>query len=217
MTVPAIEELAERVDRAVANARGLDEAGRTRAMELKTAIEEFHKDGLTRIVRRLKSDPRGKELLLELAEDPAVYTLFLMHGLVRNEPSEEEEPPAHSAPPVTGFVPLASLTPAPKLPGWVVGPRLADLVEGKPYRLELETSSALILKLNGAVKVFRNECAHQGLPLDGGMVDREACTITCPWHGFRFDASSGECLTSPQAQLETMPMKIERDLVWVQA
>jgi nitrite reductase/ring-hydroxylating ferredoxin subunit len=37
-------------------------------------------------------------------------------------------------------------------------------------------------------------CPHQGLPLDcepdaGGV-------MTCPWHGYRFDARTGECLSS---------------------
>jgi nitrite reductase/ring-hydroxylating ferredoxin subunit len=69
--------------------------------------------------------------------------------------------------------------------------------------------------LNGKVNAFRNQCAHQGLPLDGGMIDREACTITCPWHCFRYDATTGECLTAPQAQLERVEMKIDRGRVQV--
>lgn len=78
-----LPSLAERVDRAIAEVRTLDDASQVKAMAMKSAIEEFHKLGLTRIVQRLKDDPRGKELLFELVEDPAVYTLFSMHSLVR--------------------------------------------------------------------------------------------------------------------------------------
>ena len=83
LTVDDLAQLAERVDHAVAEAGALEPAVRAKAMALKSAIEEFHKVGLTRIVRRLKEDPRGKELLFELVDDPTVYALFSMHGLVR--------------------------------------------------------------------------------------------------------------------------------------
>ncbi len=208
-----IEEVAERVDRAIEKVQGLDEPARTQAMNLKSAIEEFHKDGLTRIVRHLRADERGKELLLELATDPTVYTLFAMHGIVRVEAVSEPAPRAPPPPKAsTGFVPLGNLTMAP---GWKSGPRVSELAEGKPFRFDIDDTSILLLKLNGKVNAFRNECAHQGLPLDGGMVDRDACTITCPWHGFRFDGATGECLTSPQVQLERIEMKIEQDRIQV--
>lgn len=36
-------------------------------------------------------------------------------------------------------------------------------------------------------------CPHQGLPLTGAP-DADG-VITCPWHGYRFDAASGRCLS----------------------
>ena len=44
------------------------------------------------IVRRLKADPRGMELLLEMLAEPAIRALFAMHGIVRaaaSAPGEE--------------------------------------------------------------------------------------------------------------------------------
>ncbi|HEY6797184.1 MAG TPA: NifU family protein, partial [Kineosporiaceae bacterium] len=37
--------------------------------------------------RALRSDPRGKELLFELVDDPVVYALLTMHGIVRADPA----------------------------------------------------------------------------------------------------------------------------------
>lgn len=83
LAVDDLAQLADRVDRAVAEVGAIEPGARARALSLKLAIEEFHRVGLTKIVRRLKEDPRGKELLFELVDDPAVYALFSMHGLVR--------------------------------------------------------------------------------------------------------------------------------------
>ncbi|MFM1905080.1 MAG: hypothetical protein RLZZ440_2980 [Planctomycetota bacterium] len=78
-----LSHLAEAVDRAVAEIMALEPAQRAKALALKAAIEAFHKGGLTTIVKRLKADPRGKELLFELVDEPHVHALFSMHGIVR--------------------------------------------------------------------------------------------------------------------------------------
>jgi len=56
---------------------------------------------------------------------------------------------------------------------------------------------------------------HVGLPLERALCDVEAGTITCPWHGFRFDSDTGECLSAPQCQLEPFPLRVTAGVVWV--
>jgi nitrite reductase/ring-hydroxylating ferredoxin subunit/Fe-S cluster biogenesis protein NfuA len=275
-----LTDRAQRVDRARAGLEGLDATSRARAEELQQAIEAFHKEGLTRIIRALKDDPRGLELLMALVEDPEVYALFALHGLVRADPATEllprvaqaidaarpylqshggdvelvelrgrtvvvrltgachgcsmsastlrnsvEEAIKAAVPEIEAVEPLAG-EPTPVLipldalrgkgKGWVAGPPAAEVVEGKPFRLELEGGkSVVLLRFGDQIQAFDNVCAHQGLPLDGGMVDCAEGTITCPWHGFRFDGRTGECLTAPQAQLEPFPLRIEDGLISV--
>ena len=74
---------AQAVERALTDVKGMPIDHRTRAVALKDAVEAFHRAGLTQIVRTLKADPRGMELLLELVDDPNVYALFAMHGIVK--------------------------------------------------------------------------------------------------------------------------------------
>jgi hypothetical protein len=93
-----LEALAARVDHVVADVLGLDEGSRGRALALKEAIEAFHRLGLTTIVRRLKGDPRGRELLYELVDDPGVRALFLMHGVVKPPPVPEPPTDADGMP-----------------------------------------------------------------------------------------------------------------------
>ncbi|HHM12314.1 MAG TPA: hypothetical protein ENJ16_02080, partial [Planctomycetaceae bacterium] len=66
-----LDSIAQRVDQAIADVQKLEGEARAKAMALKSAIEAFHKVGFTEIVKKLKADPRGKELLLELAQVPA--------------------------------------------------------------------------------------------------------------------------------------------------
>ena len=56
---------------------------RQAARELEEAIEGFHGAVLTTIVRRLRDDDRGRELLYELVDDPEVYAALAKAGIVK--------------------------------------------------------------------------------------------------------------------------------------
>ncbi len=272
-----LEQLAQQVDGAIAEVQSLAPDVRAKAMALKSTIEAFHKVGLTHIVKKLKDDPAGKQLLFDLLDEPAVYALFTMHGLVRADPKTRvmrvlemvrpyiqshggdvtlvdlqdktvyvrlsgncngcsmssatlrnivEESLREHVPEVERVevvpngpanlvqlqVPTAN---AGESWGWIEGPTLAELQDERPYAFENGDHKILLIKSKQGVRAYRNACAHQGLPLDGGLVDFESGTITCPWHGFQYDSESGECLSAPQCQLESFPLRIENGRILV--
>jgi Fe-S cluster biogenesis protein NfuA len=84
---PDVEELARAVDTTIAAVEELDEPARTRAHELRAAIEGFHRPALVHIVRTLRHDPRGKELLFALVDDPLVRSVFALHGIIKPDPA----------------------------------------------------------------------------------------------------------------------------------
>lgn len=270
-----LEQLAQRVDRAVAEIQSLEPDVRDKALTLKSAIEEFHTAGLTHIVKTLKSDPHGKQLLFEMVDEPTVYALFAMHGLVRVDLKTQVSRVIDMVRPYmqshggdvslvdvrgkTAFVSLSGnchgcsmssvtlrntveeslrehvpeiehVEVVPDAPsgltqiavptdgleqGWVDGPLVAELETSKPYAFESGEHNVLIIQSKKGLRAYRNACAHQGLPLEGGLLDPESGTITCPWHGLQYDSESGECFSAPQCQLEPFPLRIENSRVKV--
>jgi len=271
-----LQDLANRVDKAIEAVRDLSGDAREKALAMKAAIEEFHKSGLTRVIQLLKADPRGKELLFSMIDEPDIYAMLSMHGLIRPDLATRVRRVIENVRPYMqshgGDVELLEVThdtvrlrlagacngcsmsavtlrngveealrenvpevahvevvpnePTPALisvdslltanqKGWIQGPAAEELQDGKPFRIEGENNGVLLLRMGNQIQAFRNACAHLGLPLDGGMVDREAGTITCPWHGFRYDCRTGECLTAPHAQLESIPLRIDQGIVHV--
>lgn len=272
-----LDTLAQRVDQAFNEINKLEGPERAKALDLKRAIEAFHKAGITKIVKHLKADPRGKELLFELVDEPGVYALFAMHGIVRADVTTQavrvlemvrpymqshggdvelvkvegdtafvrlqgacngcsmaavtlrngvEEALTTQIPQITkvevmpnepgaGTIMLNTIPINGAQSGWVKGPAVAEVAAGRPYAFSANDTDILIVNIDNQFFAYRNQCAHQALPLDGGLLDAEACILTCPWHGFRYDVTSGECLTAPQAQLEPFPLRIEDGLVWV--
>lgn len=56
-------------------------------------------------------------------------------------------------------------------------------------------------------------CPHQGGPLGKGML--ASCIVTCPWHGFQFDVTTGQHQTSQSLVHPTFPVKVENGAIWV--
>lgn len=269
------ETLAEKVDEAIAEVRALEDKAQNSAMNMKRAVEEFHKFGLIKLVQLLKSDEHGKELLFQAVDEPSIYALFAMHGIVRADVQTRvkrviemvrpymqshggdvelvevqsdtvyvrlhgacngcsmssvtlrngvEEALKEHVPeiinievvpnePTVGMIALDTIG---VQKGWIAGPKIDEVESNRPYRMDTDDGTSIVIfKIENKFHAYRNQCAHQGLPIDGGLMDEESKTITCPYHGFCFDATSGECLTAPQAQLEPFPVRIVDGVVQV--
>lgn len=120
--------------------------------------------------------------------------------------------------PTAAFIPLGSVGRKSNDAGWVPGPAASEVPAGQMVRFDVNTGarepeSFVVTNLDQRFAVFRNECVHQGLTLDGGMMSDGV--ITCPWHGFTFDGSSGECISAPGAQLKQVPTRVDDGVIWV--
>jgi Fe-S cluster biogenesis protein NfuA/nitrite reductase/ring-hydroxylating ferredoxin subunit len=284
---PTFEELAQRVDDAVAALADLDPAARAAAEELQGAVEAVHRAGLITIVRAMRADDGARPVLFELVDDPVVHMLLSLHGIVRPDPMthanqvlEQVRPQLHShggdvalvriedstafvrlegacngcsmssvtlrnlvedalvqgvpaimavevvpAEPTPTLIPLEALLIGrdrdadPAADGWVrIGPAAdlaVDEISPRTTTLGGRSYDVIVVNLGQRLASYRNECAHQALPLDDAVLDVSNGTITCPWHGFCFDAASGECLSAPGAQLEQLPLRVDDGDVWV--
>lgn len=104
--------------------------------------------------------------------------------------------------------------------GWVkVGPAAevpaGDITPASLTARSGERAEVIVVNVAQQLSAYRNECAHEALPLNNAVLDVQNGTLTCPWHGFCFDATSGECLSAPGAQLEQLPLRIDKGDVWV--
>jgi nitrite reductase/ring-hydroxylating ferredoxin subunit/hemoglobin-like flavoprotein len=52
----------------------------------------------------------------------------------------------------------------------------------------------------------RNSCLHRGGPVCTGTLDGD--TLTCPWHGFQYNVTTGRLLVDPAAKLEGYEVNI---------
>src|SRR3954469_16303807 len=70
-----------------------------------------------------------------------------------------------------------------------------------------------LFNINGTFHALDGICPHQGGPLGKGAL--AGCIVTCPWHGFQFDVTTGQHQTSPSLVQPAFPVKVENGDVWV--
>jgi len=90
---------------------------------------------------------------------------------------------------------------------------VADLVEGAGKTVEIGEREIALFNVGGAFYALENTCCHRGGPVGDG--DLDGTTVACPWHGWRFDVTSGECLNSPGDRLRTFEVVVEGSAVRV--
>jgi Fe-S cluster biogenesis protein NfuA/nitrite reductase/ring-hydroxylating ferredoxin subunit len=285
-----LEQIAEALDAAMAGLTDLEPAASRIIDGVLESLNRLHHDALVTVVRRLRDDPRGKELLFELVDDPGVHMVLAMHGILRPDPNTSarqvldrvrpglqshggdveldrieggvafvrlrgacngcsmaavtmregvEKALVEGVAGVTGvevlpnepeptLIPLSSIgvgapdDTGPDLAeaGWVRARDAEGLPVGGLRTVVLAPPGepgveAIVVNAAGQLAAYVNECAHLGLPLDEATVDPIAGTLTCPHHGFCYEAATGECLTMPGAQLEQLPLRLQGDQVWI--
>jgi nitrite reductase/ring-hydroxylating ferredoxin subunit len=91
----------------------------------------------------------------------------------------------------------------------VIG-QIAELRGRLPLETEFAGMRFKIVKLDGKLVAFSTRCAHLMGPLGEGRI--EGGVVECPWHGYRFDIRSGECISGAACRLTPAPtVKIDSD------
>jgi nitrite reductase (NADH) small subunit len=79
----------------------------------------------------------------------------------------------------------------------------------------------------GEPRGIRNRCPHHGAPLCLGHPARrvesvggtyalgDRSVIRCPWHGWEYDLTAGECPDEPSVRAAVYPARIEGDCVQI--
>ena len=73
--------------------------------------------------------------------------------------------------------------------------------------MDIDGNSVIITRFAEKVSCFKNACAHMGLEMTQGEIDK--AIITCPHHGFQYALESGECITAPEVQLQPHAVRVK--------
>ena len=84
---------------------------------------------------------------------------------------------------------------------------VSEIPKGSGKAVEVAGKTIAVFNCDGAFYATDNTCLHQGGPLAEGMLN--GTSVSCPWHGWEYDVTSGACAMDPSLSLQTFPVKVE--------
>ena len=91
--------------------------------------------------------------------------------------------------------------------------KVADLKPGEGKTVTVGDREVALFNVGGKFYAVDNTCPHRGGPLGEGVL--EGNIVTCPWHGWQFDATTGISSILPTARVKRFECVIEGDEVKV--
>ena len=92
---------------------------------------------------------------------------------------------------------------------------VADVADGNGKTIEVAGKQIALFNVGGKFYAIDNACKHRGGPLGEGDVD--GTTVTCPWHGWEYDFTTGANLDDPSVKLGCYPVKVEGNDILIEA
>ncbi len=89
-----------------------------------------------------------------------------------------------------------------------------DIPEGQGREFRVGERFVALFKHKGKVYAMEDVCPHAGAPLNNGPL--YGGTVTCLWHGWKFNLQSGLCTNLPKAPpVSTYPVTVQGEDVYV--
>jgi nitrite reductase/ring-hydroxylating ferredoxin subunit len=91
--------------------------------------------------------------------------------------------------------------------------KMTDLAPGQIREIPLEGTTIALANVAGQFHAISNTCLHRGGPLGQGLL--QGNTVTCPWHGWTFDVTSGKVTGNLAAGVASYPVEVRGDDIYV--
>jgi nitrite reductase (NADH) small subunit len=89
---------------------------------------------------------------------------------------------------------------------------VAEVSRGTCKVVQAGGKTIALFNIDGTFYALDNACTHRGGPLGEGRVD--GTVVTCPWHGNRFDVTTGRVITGT-SDVATYSVQIHGDDVLI--
>ena len=85
----------------------------------------------------------------------------------------------------------------------------SDIPAGTGKVVEVGGKTLAVFNADGAFYAIDNTCKHRGGPLGEGTLSGTA--VTCPWHGWEYDVTTGACTMDPSVKVQRYDVKVDGD------
>lgn len=91
---------------------------------------------------------------------------------------------------------------------------VSEVPPGSSRELVANDRIVALYNVDGTFHALDGVCPHAGGPLGQGQL--EGHVVTCPWHGWQFDVTSGQHCLSAGIVHPSFPVTVEADEIFVE-
>lgn len=93
--------------------------------------------------------------------------------------------------------------------------RRDEIADGAGKVVEVAGRKIALFNAGGRFYAIDNTCLHRGGPLGEGEL--EGAVVTCPWHGWAYDVTTGCTLDDRSKKVACFTVRVEGDDLMVEA
>ena len=92
--------------------------------------------------------------------------------------------------------------------------RKDEIPAGAVREFQLDGKTLAIANVNGQFVAIDNTCLHRGGPLGEGTLSGK--TVTCPWHGWQYDMTTGKLVNNPTVGVACYALEVRGEDIWAE-
>ena len=96
---------------------------------------------------------------------------------------------------------------------FVLTAKTADVPVGTIREFQVGGKAIALSNIGGQFHAMSNTCLHRGGPLADGPL--EGSVVTCPWHGWQYDVTTGKVGQNPSVGVEVYRVEVRGEEVFV--
>jgi nitrite reductase (NADH) small subunit len=89
----------------------------------------------------------------------------------------------------------------------------SEITPGTIREVDVDGKALAVANIAGVFHAIDNTCLHRGGPLGEGSM--EGKIVTCPWHGWQFDVTTGKASQNPAVGVSCYPVEIRVGEIFV--
>lgn len=84
---------------------------------------------------------------------------------------------------------------------------LSEVPPGQGKTVEYQGEKVGLFNYKGQIYAIDDVCAHMGANLAEGSLEDKV--VICPWHGWKYDVTTGVCCDDPSVKQRCFQVKVE--------
>ena len=89
--------------------------------------------------------------------------------------------------------------------------KTTDIPVGEGRVIQINGQEIALFNVEGNFHAIDNVCTHRGGPLGEGLLN--GTTVTCPWHAWTVDVTTGKCKIHASGGVKKYKARIRKDNV----